>query len=375
MSVLKGTHIGFSYGKPGNLIHSSAMGIVRVSEGNRYTDNLLPTAQEKTAQVPGNDGTYYFGTYYTQKSFSLSVAFDEVDDTKLRQMRQLFGEKGLHQLIFDELPYKVYNVRVSGTPSFKYIAFDKDVEGAEFDYSADLYGRYGRTGSDDGDFYEGPPVPISVERVFKGEGTINFVAYSPFAYSRYKYIDDYNVDNIPEWGGLNDYSANEIYKNLEEWGRSVNLKSSSYTETISGVDYRLDVPTLNTNSGGNIQKIRILVYNPGDFDTDFNLIVHGYANTTIPALKVYFDAYPSLSITSFKLGSNENAYRINTKLHLIEGLNIINEQVNITGNVYNRYITSGDFFQIPTMSEPVLLNFDTPLEAADFSIDYKYLFY
>jgi len=39
MSVLRGDYIGFSY----NGIHSSDLGIVRVSEGSRFNENLLPT--------------------------------------------------------------------------------------------------------------------------------------------------------------------------------------------------------------------------------------------------------------------------------------------------------------------------------------------
>jgi hypothetical protein len=61
MSVFKGEYMGFSY----NGVHSSDLGIVRVSKGSRFEENLLPTIQDKTVQVPGNDGTYYFGSYYT----------------------------------------------------------------------------------------------------------------------------------------------------------------------------------------------------------------------------------------------------------------------------------------------------------------------
>ena len=65
MSVLKGDYIGFSYGinhKTGRPMHSSDLGIVRTSNGSRFDENLLPTMQDKTVQVPGGDGTYYFGS-------------------------------------------------------------------------------------------------------------------------------------------------------------------------------------------------------------------------------------------------------------------------------------------------------------------------
>ena len=68
----KGDYMGFTY----NGRHSSEFGIVRVSDGSRFNENLLPTMQDKTVQVPGGDGTYYFGSYYTQRQFSVSFAFD-----------------------------------------------------------------------------------------------------------------------------------------------------------------------------------------------------------------------------------------------------------------------------------------------------------
>lgn len=355
MSVLKGTHIGFSYGSPGNLVHSSTLGIVHVSEGNRYTDNLLPTAQEKTAQVPGNDGTYYFGTYYTQKSFSLSIAFDEVDDTKLRQMRQLFGEKGLHQLIFDEFPYKVYNVRVSGTPSFKYVAFDNPNSDTSTTYSADLYYR---TGGD----YRGEASYTSAGRVYKGEGSINFIAYTPFAQSRYKYINQYHSSNIPEW-------TPDVYNNLTEWQSSVALVRNDYYVTVGGVNYTIDTPTNTTT----------LIYNPGDYPTDFMLTVQN--SESIPELTVKLqdnelhDTGKIITIGTVTLATGEVGYRINTKLHLIEGI-LTNGQ--ISGNIYNREIKNGDFFQFPQMTpnEPMFLKHQgSGLISTNFFLDYKYLFY
>jgi hypothetical protein len=58
---------GFSF----NGVHSSELGIVRISDGSRYNEDLLPTLQDKTIQVPGGDGTYYFGSYYTQRTFPI----------------------------------------------------------------------------------------------------------------------------------------------------------------------------------------------------------------------------------------------------------------------------------------------------------------
>ena len=65
-------YIGFTF----NGIHSSELGIKRTSDGSRFNENLLPTSEDKTVQIPGGDGTYYFGSYYIQKQFDISFAFD-----------------------------------------------------------------------------------------------------------------------------------------------------------------------------------------------------------------------------------------------------------------------------------------------------------
>ena len=36
--------------------------IYRTSDGDRYNEELMPTAQDVTAEVPGGDGMYYFDT-------------------------------------------------------------------------------------------------------------------------------------------------------------------------------------------------------------------------------------------------------------------------------------------------------------------------
>ena len=51
-------------------------GIIRTSDGDRYNFNLAPTMTDKTAEVPGGDGMYYFGTHHKQKDFNISFASD-----------------------------------------------------------------------------------------------------------------------------------------------------------------------------------------------------------------------------------------------------------------------------------------------------------
>ena len=99
-------------------------GIVRVSEGSRYNENLSPTLTDKTAEVPGGDGTYYFNTQHKQKVFNISFAFDGMSEAKLREMKQWLNGKDMADLWFAEAPYKVYTAKVTGTPQMKYVCFD-----------------------------------------------------------------------------------------------------------------------------------------------------------------------------------------------------------------------------------------------------------
>ena len=42
-------------------------GLYRVSNGSRYEIDLTRETKEITAEVPGGDGMYYFGTTHTKK--------------------------------------------------------------------------------------------------------------------------------------------------------------------------------------------------------------------------------------------------------------------------------------------------------------------
>ena len=138
MSKITGDFIGFSY----NGIHSSDLGIFRVSNGSRFDENLLPTSSDKTVPIPGGDGTLYFGSYFTQRAIPVSFAFDGLTENQLGFMRELFGDKKIHPLVFDERPYKTYYATVTGTTTIKHIPF------AEND-----------------------------KRIYKGEGSITFTCY------------------------------------------------------------------------------------------------------------------------------------------------------------------------------------------------------
>jgi hypothetical protein len=76
--------IGFTY----NNKHSyNCFKIYRTSDGDRYNDNLIPPMTDKSVDVPGGDGQYYFNTHHKNREFQIQIAFDELTEEKYREMR------------------------------------------------------------------------------------------------------------------------------------------------------------------------------------------------------------------------------------------------------------------------------------------------
>ena len=298
--ALKGDFIGFSF----NEHRSESLGIVRVSDGSRYNEDLVPTTQDKTVQVPGGDGFYYFGSDYTQRQFSINIAFDELTEKQFRELQQVFGTKELGKLVFDERPYKYYMVK-SGKPQLKYICFGKEGEA----------------------------------RTYKGEGTLTFTAYYPFAKSIFKFLNEYND------------------KNKDEWKEASGMKAEKGTyDTVS--------------DNGSIS-----VYNAGDLETDFILKFDlPVDNTSISDIKITLSkenvgkVEAFLDLKGFSKKNTDTGFQINTKTNLIEGFNA----EGLTGTLYNENITQGDFFKIPPREEGYQISVTgaTPIEIA-----YDYIYY
>lgn len=300
-----GDFCGFSF----NGYHSSEMGFIRVSESNRYTDNLIPTFQDKTVPIPGGDGTYFFESFYTQKAFQIKIAFDSMTEEQMRQMRQVFSTKNMGDLIFDEVPYKAYTAKVQSQPQLKYICFDS-----------------------------------ASGRVYKGEGTIQFVAYNPYARSVHKYLNLYNDSDYPNKG---------------QWKGSSGMKDTQGTLDGTGMTVNL--------------------YNAGDISTDFKAFYSFSGNTSLSlsGIQLYSDG-TLLNELHFatpisKIGT-DSYLRINSKTNLLEGCD---SQFKPTGNLYNKYVTTGEFFKIPvsTTSSSIYQFITTPSSLSCAKIDYDYLYY
>ena len=306
---MRGDFIGFTY----NDVHSSDLGIVRVSDGSRFNENLLPTMQDKTAQVPGGDGTYYFGSFYTQKQIDIPYAFDSLTEEQLANLKRVFGDKQVHDLIFDEAPYKKYRAKVTGTAQIKYVPFG------------------------DG------------ETVYKGEGTIQFTAYEPYARSVHKFLDEYEDANKDAW-----------------------KEASGMLETQGDYD---ELNRVNDT---------IILYNPGVKESDFILTLGFSGENYIPGGTIRLDGGKFLTLSQMSRQGRDSHIKIDTKLGLIYGLEGDISTGMRTGTIYNQYITDGDFFKIPrhtsTENDLLMTIVQGPGESYDIAervigIDYDYYYY
>lgn len=326
MQVLKGDYIGFTIGK----FHSSELGILRVSDGSRFTENLLPTYTDRTATVTGRNETFYFGSDYTQKIFDIPIAFDSVTEKQLRLLKQVLSNTEPQDLIFDETPYKVYKVKINGTPNLKYICFEENGE-----------------------------------RIYKGEGTLNFIAYFPYARSRFKYEEKYNLYNIPEW----DF----IYNNKNEWIEASGIEG----KTVNGVEK----DTVNKEDN------RLLnLYNPGDIETSFTLTFN-YLSTdsSIGDIKISLLNEDKEEIKYFIL--NLTLIRDDLRESKFESccINSLTKIITIKTNtglkiIANGYIEKGDIFQIPCGVSYLKIDCLSGATTSDWSgrdiiLDYDYLYY
>lgn len=292
-----------------NGIHSSELNIIRVSNGSRYNETLGPAFQDKTAQIEGGDGILFWNSFYSQNPFSIQIAYDSLTEAQLRKLRQVFNAKAMGELIYDETPYKAYTVKVQTPVQLNYICFE-DKNG---------------------------------NRVYKGEGTIQLIAYYPYAKSVHKYLDEFD-----------DF----FYLNKEEWAEA------------SGM-----APTKGEYDGTNNATIK--VFNPGDIETDWQAYYEFTSGGLCPLRMIQLekDGTPigTLGFSSIVRKNENDAFlRINSRTQLVEGCD---SNCIPTGTLYNEFNINGEFFKIPLGEYDFNSYGDNNTTVACCGIQYTYLYY
>ena len=191
--------LDFSY----NDTWASEMGLIKVNTGKRQDDEILPASKDTTIDVPGSDGVYYLNSKFQQREFTINFAYDGLKEKDILAIREWLAPKKECQLIFSERPYKYYMAKPKSAPKLSYIAFD-DTDGT---------------------------------RVYRGEGTVQFVCYYPWARSVGKYLIDYvdyffSIKELCTISILNSATSKVTFKTL---------KGEEKTGTIDQYDYSIVV--------------------------------------------------------------------------------------------------------------------------------------
>ena len=364
--ALKGDFIGFWIDD----IHSSELGIIRTSDGSRFNENLLPTIQDKTVQVPGGDGFYYFGSYYTQRQFNIPIAFDNMEESQFRRLKQIIGNKKMVKLVFDEAPYKYYSVKSTGSPTLKYICFDVEVDissgsvGDEETQPGDSTPTQASAAENqditNGAVYYQSPSSVATKRVYKGEGTLNFVAYDPFGYARATGLDTLILPD-----------GSEI-TNINEWLFEMNDLTD---------DYQYPLPnTSQTGAWNNKDGYGELsgFYNSGDLPADYQIFC--VLNTPAEAITIMngqlvddvANSDASL-VLQLKVSSNETQtnFCFDSKTNCVYGWNLEDGKIVIDyDTIYNKYLIAARFDKIPVGAQTLWIQ--GVKEAPTINIKFRY---
>lgn len=329
---IKGDFIGFSFGGT----HSTDLGIVRTSDGSRYNENLLPTIQEKTIQVPGGDGTYFFGTYYTQKPFSISIAYDNLTEEDVKNIKFVFGAKEPKKLIFDEHPYKYYWAKCTGTPNLKFICFSDSSKINEQKPNGEPYKGEGR--------------------LYKGEGTLTFTCYDPFGYSESRWLEGLEKIGEGYW---------EPKINQDDWLEASGLLTEGdwWNRGIEDLEDKNATPIGIQDA----DPFSVTVENWGNLETDWILIASPLNKEKTLSFSMKMNGV-ELRIKELKMAPEDSFVKIDSKLNLVQGLD---EVYGAKNNIYNEFLF-GSFSRLPIGdTEIVFSNLDN-CKIELFKFHYKY---
>lgn len=398
----KADFIGFEFaGK-----HSSDLGIVRTSDGDRFNESLTPEIRDITVEVPGMHGEYFFGSTYGDKTIEVQIAFDHLTEQQFREMRKLYGRRNVGELIFDERPYKKYLAKIESPIELSYICFDEPkrkivgINDNDKRYGVRVVDRIPITETVvDEDTQEEIEIETGeyeiqreriypyereegTERIYKGDGSISFVCYFPFAKSVYKQIPISEVES--DWvisSGLltaTEYATIDKYDN--ETG-IINVYNAGdvptgfrlYIPFDAGAESTLEPITLTYKNISNAEMADILSIEAiTKKDNDVGILIDTN-NGLIVGVKPQLTTETSIVYDS-QTGALVNAEAQNVEVGITYDING-NAQYSTSGNIYNEYVEAGDFFKL----QPNLKNDGATIEITGgkegIEIFYDYLYF
>ena len=331
----RGPFLGFTFCG----VHSSDLNIVRFNSGNRAEAPITPVFKDTTVDRVGRDGKYYFTTQNQQQTFNVNFAFDNINEENLRKLRQTYNSKAVGPLIFDETPFKQYTAKLSQQAKISYIAFDvermKDYTRLDKQH---LYGQKDAT--------------IHNDRVYKGDGSLQFVCFEPYAKAPYKYLNQYEEEMNAIYGLGYTYDFDEwldasnilTYQKMKSLGFNMLdqavMQSKSWGNAPSANDPSVSLHEVNYVEGDSATaENTTFLYNAGDIDSPFIFDVipiegGGYASFEIQ------DQVLVLDLAKLVPGTT---YIVDAKLKLISNAE--------TGEVRNDAMAAGDFLFVPPYTD------------------------
>ena len=348
----------------------SEFGAVRTSDGDRFKENLQPEIKDISAEVPGMNGEYYFGSTFGKQTLSVSFAFDSMIEKQFREMRRVFACGQISELVFSERPYKKYLAKIENPMELSYICFEEpyrtigsEREGVRMVNDRE-YTRYvtdPNTGDSVVEHYTARGRELvrpyeydrsNMQRVYKGEGTVDFVCYFPFAKSCYKTLPLVTSAQTDPYS----YTYDPYVASIEKWKEASGILSETVYNNAH-IDSQIPHPT------GTAGVTHSHVYNPGDVETGFRLYCpFGTYNSELSI--VYFINTADSSGTEnwqeqarltfkpiTKLDNAEDGFLIDTNTGLVTGVtnyvsSIDNPSYTTDGILYNQFVKSGQFFKI-----------------------------
>ena len=118
--------------------HSSEFGLLVVSDGSRYHQNLSSQFSDTSISVPGKNGSYYFGTQLGNREFEINCVFDDITSHTMHKIQHWLYPNVIGWLIFDEQPYKRYLVKLSNVPIFNFLPFDEFKSASDYTFQKEI---------------------------------------------------------------------------------------------------------------------------------------------------------------------------------------------------------------------------------------------
>ena len=353
---LTGSFLGFSF----NGIHSSTLGIVRVSSSNRYEEKLLPEFSGITADKPNNDGQYIWGMNAIKRTINVNFAFVALSAADLRVIYDTFTGKQIAPLIFDESPYKVYSAKCTGQGIIKHVV--------------------------SGD---------SNNLLYSGEGTLTFTCCFPYAMSRFQFIEDYTAGNIPEWSeGDNGFYPALLYYDLSPscnayligsaftwanpelmssvtatWDSSMNsgitiATTESSNSNLSEWKDVSSIPSKGKYGVYDAQTAVVPLFNAGDvpMPTQWWFLTNDLSSIE---LELQLSTATYLKLNSLKEVLNNKYIMIDMLRNIILGYD---EQMRSTGAIFTGLIKEGNYFLLPKGETSIKVNVEP------YRVDWNYLY-